>query len=780
MRRETKRMDGPGDETEEAMEVAEILSPEELALLKRTLQHFLRKPDYATGTESGLTFDKLEHGQPLPLEIVIRDWSTALNGGGSRQTQNGGDCYEIYTKLYESGLMAEVDLSKLLTGGPTRRIALSEVAIGRYTLRGWFVDDGHDRIEHVVDVLDGEESLFRERTILTGTAVAMEFGDRTSEDARAWVEQRTLAKATTRLAVQLYEAGETCSETISSLTQREQPGPKTDAGVKHALLGALSRLRRADPIDYAKRRLDLDSLALVLDVQRTQLEFVASTLLEQGLISTPGNDPLGIRTGHLHITARGIRAVDNADPSSDRNVVGPAPPAETSGGALPPRWDAFISHASEDKDVVRIIAEELRRLGLRVWYDEFTLRLGDSLRRSIDDGLANSRYGIVFLSKNFFSKEWPKRELDGLVAREILEGNVILPVWHDVSREDIAKFSPPLADRIAVSTSENLQTVALKIFQVVRGPETHKRLANILRREMPEEPIRIETISPLDADVTPKRVEQQRATTHYNRAVDLMKAEDFENARTHLLKAIQLDPTIPEAHCNLANIYLREHNLRDAQESLGTALELEPNLHQAYLVFADLFREKKQPDKATEALQKAKSVAPIDDAVFAGIARRHLVLGNLDEAIACYRRAVEIDPDSAANHYNLGNCLARKHDMDGAITAFKRAIELDEGFVMAWNNLGHTLCHAGRHEEAQEVLDIAKRKEPESFHPWYSAAQNYYKWGRLDAAERDYRRVTEMAPEFPGGWEGLGEVYELLGEEQEAIMCFEKMAHVTS
>jgi len=62
-------------------------------------------------------------------------------------------------------------------------------------------------------------------------------------------------------------------------------------------------------------------------------------------------------------------------------------------------WDLFISHASEDKDdVARPLADKFIELGLKVWYDEYTLTVGDSLRRSIDRGLAGCRYGLVILS----------------------------------------------------------------------------------------------------------------------------------------------------------------------------------------------------------------------------------------------------------------------------------------------------------------------------------------------------------------------------------------------
>ena len=137
-------------------------------------------------------------------------------------------------------------------------------------------------------------------------------------------------------------------------------------------------------------------------------------------------------------------------------------------------WDLFISHASEDKETfVRPLALALDRLGVSVWYDEFTLRLGDSLSRSIDHGLANSVYGLVIISSSFLTKPWPEYELRGLVAREIDEDRVILPVWHGVTREQVLNFSPPLADKVALNT-EGLsgEDLALQILRVVR-PELY-------------------------------------------------------------------------------------------------------------------------------------------------------------------------------------------------------------------------------------------------------------------------------------------------------------------
>ena len=117
-------------------------------------------------------------------------------------------------------------------------------------------------------------------------------------------------------------------------------------------------------------------------------------------------------------------------------------------------YDFFVSHASEDKDgFVRELAEALRTKEANVWYDEFTLQVGDSLRQNIDRGLANSRFGIVVLSETFFKKQWPNRELDGLVAREVQGHTRILPIWHKVSKDEVAHYSPMLADKVALNSS---------------------------------------------------------------------------------------------------------------------------------------------------------------------------------------------------------------------------------------------------------------------------------------------------------------------------------------
>ncbi len=133
-------------------------------------------------------------------------------------------------------------------------------------------------------------------------------------------------------------------------------------------------------------------------------------------------------------------------------------------------YDVFISHSSEDKvDFVRPLTVELQQLGIKVWYDEFELKMGDSLRRKIDQGLINSRYGIVVLSSSFFKRDWTNYELDGFVNKEMNGLKVILPIWHKVSKDEVQKFSLSLADKIALNSSiYSIKEIAKKIHDLIK------------------------------------------------------------------------------------------------------------------------------------------------------------------------------------------------------------------------------------------------------------------------------------------------------------------------
>lgn len=139
------------------------------------------------------------------------------------------------------------------------------------------------------------------------------------------------------------------------------------------------------------------------------------------------------------------------------------------------RWDVFLSHAWEDKEFARSLAQELEHRGFRVWFDEFELHTGDSLRGSIDTGLAKSKFGVVILSIAFFAKEWTQKELGALTARESFGKKVVLPVWHNITADQIRKYSPMLADRFAITSQVGVISVANELVKAINPPKKNKQ-----------------------------------------------------------------------------------------------------------------------------------------------------------------------------------------------------------------------------------------------------------------------------------------------------------------
>jgi hypothetical protein len=232
-------------------------------------------------------------------------------------------------------------------------------------------------------------------------------------------------------------------------------------------------------------------------------------------------------------------------------------------------YDVFISHASEDKaDFVEPLVESLLKLGLKVWYDDFSLDLGDSLRENIDRGLESSTYGVVILSPAFFAKRWTARELNGLVQKAIGEGRkVILPVWHGVTQKEVSAYSLPLSDLLAAHSEEGVDVVAEKIARVVRGGGGAADERDINRSHQLTEQRLLASAKRIIADLT--------KTVGVHELADALARDAFTHLESCYGGAIS-----QTADIDVADLY---RNYRDIMGSTGAFCALAANLgHSAH------------------------------------------------------------------------------------------------------------------------------------------------------------------------------------------------------
>lgn len=134
---------------------------------------------------------------------------------------------------------------------------------------------------------------------------------------------------------------------------------------------------------------------------------------------------------------------------------------------------AFISHDSSDKEeVASKIASQLTSMGCPVWYDEYSLKVGDSLRESIEKGIKECKHCIIVLSRNFISNGgWTKTEFESVFARQIHEkSNVLLPIWYNIEESDVYEYCPSLLNIVALRWSKGEEEkVCRKLFAKIIG-----------------------------------------------------------------------------------------------------------------------------------------------------------------------------------------------------------------------------------------------------------------------------------------------------------------------
>jgi len=135
-------------------------------------------------------------------------------------------------------------------------------------------------------------------------------------------------------------------------------------------------------------------------------------------------------------------------------------------------YDAFISFADEDKAFTANLVELLEQKGLKIWFSGTELRRKPSdLLDDINQGIAQSKYGIAVISPHYIRKKWTKTELGVLFAREPENEKTLIPLWHKITYDELRQTLPIICDRFAFETKEGIEPTAEKVYQIIRRQE---------------------------------------------------------------------------------------------------------------------------------------------------------------------------------------------------------------------------------------------------------------------------------------------------------------------
>ena len=220
--------------------------------------------------------------------------------------------------------------------------------------------------------------------------------------------------------------------------------------------GSLSRIR--EMIGYRNQTIQQENISFSQAISQAideRKKYIADSALNLSALEKKISIPLRKKTEEIKKQDEVVSLTPSPSLKSARSRKQPSKPKK--------KYDVFISHASEDKPYVSVLSARLQEEGLSVWYDSYEISWGDDLRTTIDNGLKNSKFGIVIFSRSFLSKKkWTDYELNGLFAREQDGVKVILPIWHEISRKEVEEYSPTFADRLA-KNSDNTEDIVAEL-----------------------------------------------------------------------------------------------------------------------------------------------------------------------------------------------------------------------------------------------------------------------------------------------------------------------------
>jgi TolB-like protein/Flp pilus assembly protein TadD len=209
----------------------------------------------------------------------------------------------------------------------------------------------------------------------------------------------------------------------------------------------------------------------------------------------------------------------------------------------------------------------------------------------------------------------------------------------------------------------------------------------------------------------------------YNNASDWYLAPNvaMPKAKAAILKAIELDNTLAEAHYYLGIFtFWYDWDWATAEREMKRAIELDPN----YTMYGLYLAAMGKYEEAIRAQEMTNRRSPLDLQFRMDMSGIYLAAGRVDDAIAQSRGTLELDPNYWGGYQELGLALERKKQFPEAIAALEKARVLDNNPSVS-GYLGFAYAEAGKKAEAQRVLDELKELSKKQYVPAYSIAIIY-------------------------------------------------------
>ena len=270
------------------------------------------------------------------------------------------------------------------------------------------------------------------------------------------------------------------------------------------------------------------------------------------------------------------------------------------------------------------------------------------------------------------------------------------------------------------------------------------------------------------------RLQPDLPEAHMNLANILLSQKKLTEAAAHYREALRLRPTYAEALCNYGNVLRDQGDVAGAEGSFREALRLQPNFAAAHNNLGNVLASQRKYDEAMSCFEQAMRIAPNLANAYVNMGNTFNHLRRYHEAAAWCQRALQLDSRAVEAHNNLGIALLELGRAQEAETSLRNAVAIQPNLVEARVNLGNALKDQGRIEEAMECYERALQLQPGDADAHNNIGLLMDRRGSLDAAVSRYRRALELRPDYPAALTNLGNSLKEQGHFDEAQACFEQ------
>jgi tetratricopeptide (TPR) repeat protein len=253
-----------------------------------------------------------------------------------------------------------------------------------------------------------------------------------------------------------------------------------------------------------------------------------------------------------------------------------------------------------------------------------------------------------------------------------------------------------------------------------------------------------------------------------------VELHQYDKAVADCSKAIELDPKMAGAWNNRGYTYHALHQYDKALADLSKAIELDPKMVVAWNNRGSTYHALHQYDKALADLNKAIELDPKMVAAWNSRGSTYNVLHQYEKALADINRAIELDPKMALLWANRGWAYVEMHQYDKAVADCSKAIELDPKMAGAWNYRGTAYCFLRQYDKALADLNKAIELHPKDATHWLFGGRAYTELHQYDKAIAYFSKAIKLDRKIWVAWPERGNVFANLGQWDNATADFSK------